>query len=83
MSDYRLYLLDQKMKIFQFREVACNTDADAVSEAYGMTTECHAVEIWTGPRMVARVNQTFLHGAFLVAVSEGRSITGKILPNTI
>ena len=55
MSDYRLYLLNQKMKIFQFREVVCDTDAAAVSEAYGITAKCHAVEIWTGPRMVARV----------------------------
>ncbi len=55
MSDYRLYLLDEKMKIFECRAVACNTDADAVSEAYGITAKCHAIEIWTGPRMVARV----------------------------
>jgi hypothetical protein len=55
MSDYRLYLLDQNMKIFQFREAACDTDADAVSEAFGVTANCHAVEVWTGVRMVARV----------------------------
>ena len=55
MADYRLYLLDQKMKTYQFREVACDTDADAVSEAYGIVAKCHAVEVWTGPRMVARV----------------------------
>ncbi len=55
MSDYRIYLLDQKMKIFQFREVACDTDADAVGNAYGVLAKCHAVEVWTGARMVARV----------------------------
>lgn len=55
MADYRLYLLNQKMKIFQSREITCDTDADAVSVAYGLQAECQAVEIWTGPRMVARV----------------------------
>lgn len=55
MSDYRLYLLNQKMKIFDFREFACDTDADAVSQAYEVTAKCHAVEIWTGSRMVARI----------------------------
>ena len=55
MSDYRLYLFDQTRKPFQCREISCDTDVDAMSNAYGLLAECHAVEVWTGPRMVARV----------------------------
>ena len=60
MSDYRLHLLDQKMKIFELREVACDTDADAMSNAYGVLAKCHAVEVWIGARMVARVPRPIL-----------------------
>lgn len=60
MLGYRLHLLDQNMKIFELREVACDTDADAMSNAYGVLAKCHAVEVWIGTRMVARVPRPVL-----------------------
>lgn len=55
MSIYRYYVLSEKDRIAEQRELACADDRRAVQTALRLRRDRYAVEVWTGERLVARV----------------------------
>lgn len=55
MAEYRFYLLDQRQVTVATRELTFDSDAAAMAEASTLRVVCHVVEVWTGPKLVARV----------------------------
>lgn len=55
MAEYRFYLLDRRQATIATREMEFDTDAAAMTEASMLRAMCHVVEVWTGPKIVARI----------------------------
>jgi hypothetical protein len=56
MTAYRLFKLNDRHEIIDTGLVSVHDlESDAVMAAAALARECHAVEIWLGPKMVARV----------------------------
>ena len=53
-SSYAIHLLDGQGAITASRTLLCQDDLEALSEGV-KCAEAHAIEIWQGPRLVARV----------------------------
>jgi hypothetical protein len=56
MGSYRFYILDKKNHIIGHRERACDDDLDALDMAKFLSGD-HPIELWSGTRLVAHVNQ--------------------------
>ncbi len=54
MADYRLYFLNDANKILRREDAECADDATAVALA-AERDHAHAIEIWSGKRIVATV----------------------------
>ncbi len=58
MAEYRLFKLNDRHEIIDPSLVSVHElESDAVMAAAALARECHAVEIWLGSRMVARVGK--------------------------
>ena len=51
---YRAYIIGSDGHIASFRELACDSDADAINQAKGLVGG-HDVELWNGKRLVIRL----------------------------
>jgi hypothetical protein len=59
MSIYRLYVLDDLDRIEDASEQDFPDDVAAIAEASTVLREEHAVEVWLGQRLVARLGPEF------------------------
>ncbi len=58
MAAYRLFKLNDRHEIVDPGHVSVHElESDAVMAASALARECHAVEIWLGQKMVARVGR--------------------------
>ena len=59
MRDYRLFVLDQAGHIAGPPAViTCESDADAVQSAHEIVDGQKTVELWQGPRLIAKIVRT-------------------------
>jgi hypothetical protein len=52
-ADYRAYLIGIDGHIFGYEPLVCVDDTEAVAKAQQLV-DGHAVELWSGPRLVIR-----------------------------
>ena len=58
MAEYRLFKLNDRHEIIDPSLVSVHDlESDVVMAAAALARECHAVEIWLGSKMVARVGK--------------------------
>ncbi|SHI07457.1 hypothetical protein [Bradyrhizobium erythrophlei] len=57
MAEYRAYLVGDDGHIMGFEPLVCADDGDAIEKAKRLVTK-HSVEIWSGERLVTRLNAT-------------------------
>ena len=57
MEDYRIYLLDDADRTWDYRVIRCKDDAEAMTAAADLQSGLPAMEIWVGTRMVRRLRQ--------------------------
>jgi hypothetical protein len=58
MTEYRLFKLNDRHEIIAPARIAVHDlESDAVMTGAALARECHAVEIWLGSKMVARVGK--------------------------
>jgi len=55
MPDYRLYLLDDRQRLHDYRTFSCDSDVAAVTAAAELGQDYHAVELWAGSRIVGQL----------------------------
>lgn len=55
MDEYRLYTVDEDGHFIGFEPLICRDDVEAIERAKRFMTS-HDVELWSGPRLVARLN---------------------------
>lgn len=55
MTSYRMRLLGQNGRLIELQNHQCAADHVALSLAFGLVRTCHAVEMWIGSRLIARV----------------------------
>ena len=60
MPTYKIYLLDAKEARSKATAITCDTEQAAMTEAYALSRENHAVEVWCGYRLVVRVSGQLL-----------------------
>ena len=58
MEDYRIYLLDDADRTWDYRVIRCEDDAEAMTAAADLLSGLPAMEIWVGTPMVRRLRQT-------------------------
>ena len=56
MAEYRLYKLGSDGHFAGFEPLVCADDATAIEKAKALVGE-HGVELWSGPRMVIRLDR--------------------------
>ncbi len=57
MEEYRIYLLDDADRTWDYRVIHCQDDAEAMTAAADLQSGLPAMEIWVGTRMVRRLRQ--------------------------
>jgi hypothetical protein len=55
MAEYRAYFVGEDEHFVSFRNLVCNTDEEATAWARQLV-DGHDVELWNGPRFVARLS---------------------------
>ncbi len=73
MSEYRAYVIGHDGHIASFRAFVCGSDADATVWAKQLV-DGHDVELWSGDRLVTRLNSTGKRGAVTHKVIDGRMV---------
>lgn len=63
MKNYRLYVVTAEENIFHAVEHEFSNDSEALAQAEQLRMRQHAVEVWTGERLVGRVGGDFDFGA--------------------
>jgi hypothetical protein len=57
-AEYRAYLIGIDGRIIGYEPIICTDDAEAFAKAQRLVDGVHAVEVWSGPRLVTRFQQT-------------------------
>ncbi|MFN3521991.1 MAG: hypothetical protein ACK4YQ_07055 [Phenylobacterium sp.] len=59
MKAYRLYLLNSDDRITDAVEGVFASDAEALAKAQASCKDHHAIEVWSGARLVGRLGEEF------------------------
>lgn len=62
MQHYRLYVVTPEENVVEAVEIAYCDDLQALAEAQRLGQQEHAVEVWTGERLVGRLGEAFNFG---------------------
>jgi len=54
MADYRVYLLDEANRTWDYRVISCDDDDAAMTMASELQSDLPGLEVWAGTRMVQR-----------------------------
>jgi hypothetical protein len=57
MAEYRAYLVGLDGHIIGFEPIICSGDSEAIAKAQRLLDGVHALEVWSGPRLVTRIQQ--------------------------
>ena len=63
MQHYRVYVVTPQEQISEAVEVDYRDDRHALAEAQRLSEAEHAVEVWTGDRLVGRLGEAFNFGS--------------------
>jgi hypothetical protein len=55
MVEYRVYTVDRDGHILRVKALICADDAEAIDQAKRLVIVDHAVELWSGARLVTRL----------------------------
>jgi hypothetical protein len=78
MADYRAYFVGDDGHIIGFEPLVCADDGEAVERAKRLVTK-HSVELWSGARLVQRLNATDRPSgdAVIHEIKDGRMVPKK------
>jgi hypothetical protein len=54
MAEYRAYLIGIDGRIMGHERIVCAGDTEAIAKVQRLVDGAHAVELWSGPRLVIR-----------------------------
>ena len=55
MAEYRAYTVDRDGHFLGFEPLVCANDAEAIDQAKRLAIVDHAIELWSGARLVTRL----------------------------
>ena len=55
MVEYRVYTVDRDGHILRVKALICADDAEAIDQAKSLVIVDHAIELWSGARLVTRL----------------------------
>ena len=55
MAEYRAYTVDRDGHFLGFELLVCANDAEAIEQAKRLVIVDHAIELWSGARLVTRL----------------------------
>jgi hypothetical protein len=56
-AEFRAYFVGSDGHIVRYEPIVCDDDAEAVAKAKLLADGIHAIEVWSGPRLVTRFKQ--------------------------